>query len=582
MEGFNYPSLRRAVQGMTQVRALYNFEAQPNSGELSISADEVLTVVREGIEGGWMEGRNAKGQHGLFPESYVVIVDRPQAKTVPAVGTFSSNLPTYALPPTDDEWSAPPPAPAHQPSVPRPPSPLPVIDSALRGPSTENLDDDDFDDWTDDEDDIVEPIQSSAENVENQNILRSRLHHGESVSGKQGTIRIRNINRFSNFVKSGMEAFVLSTTKALGKPEEQHEVVISATGPQWAPTSQPYSCVVDKPKKESKLKGLKSFIAYSVTSSLSGIQVSRRYKHFDWLYEQMSSKYVMTPLPPLPEKQVAGRYEEDLIEHRKNILQIWVNKICRHPVLSISDVWMHFLTCTDEKQWKNGKRRAEKDEFVGGNFLYCVTTPKQPLDTSKVEQDVEAFTRCMRSLDDSCKVMHDRVAENHKRFAGSDKSCWQKMAAAFAGLGHSFELDPTAQNQGVTAALKEAALVFYKIGDDHDDAVKKNLDPLLDSLFVYKRILAGIPDIINVHKSAVSKLRENERLAMEGRLSESGVEKVKERVDVVNYVLLAEIAFQNRERGEDFKHMMAVYLEKQANFYSSIGKQLESVAARFK
>lgn len=56
------------------------------------------------------------------------------------------------------------------------------------------------------------------------------------------------------------------------------------------------------------------------------------------------------------------------------------------------------------------------------------------------------------------------------------------------------------ENQKVTAALKETAQVFHKIGDDHEEAVKRNLDPLLDALYVYKGILAGIPDIINVHK----------------------------------------------------------------------------------
>lgn len=68
-----------------------------------------------------------------------------------------------------------------------------------------------------------------------------------------------------------------------------------------------YTCTIDKPKKESKLKGLKSFIAYSLVCSLSGIQVSRRYKHFDWLHEQLSNKYILIPIPPLPEKQVSGR-----------------------------------------------------------------------------------------------------------------------------------------------------------------------------------------------------------------------------------------------------------------------------------
>ncbi|VDK28677.1 unnamed protein product [Anisakis simplex] len=98
----------------------------------------------------------------------------------------------------------------------------------------------------------------------------------------------------------------------------------------------------------------------------------------------MAAKYLLIPIPPLPEKQVAGRYEEDLIEHRKSILQIWVNKVCRHPVLNKSDVWIHFLTCTDEKLWKNGKRKAEKDEYIGGNFLNCVTVPAQPLDSNQV------------------------------------------------------------------------------------------------------------------------------------------------------------------------------------------------------
>jgi sorting nexin-9/18/33 len=86
----------------------------------------------------------------------------------------------------------------------------------------------------------------------------------------------------------------------------------------------------------------------------------------------MAAKYTLTPIPPLPEKQVsgaylfhscsahvrvrvcAGKFEEDLIEHRKQILQLWVAKICRHPLLSNSEAWMHFITCTDEKKWKEG------------------------------------------------------------------------------------------------------------------------------------------------------------------------------------------------------------------------------------
>lgn len=37
-----------------------------------------------------------------------------------------------------------------------------------------------------------------------------------------------------------------------------------------------------------------------------------------------------------------------------------MDAVCRHPVLSRGWVWRHhFITCTDEKRWKTGKRKAE-------------------------------------------------------------------------------------------------------------------------------------------------------------------------------------------------------------------------------
>jgi len=38
----------------------------------------------------------------------------------------------------------------------------------------------------------------------------------------------------------------------------------------------------------------------------SGIQVSRRYKHFDWLHDRLVDKFPTVAVPPLPEKQISG------------------------------------------------------------------------------------------------------------------------------------------------------------------------------------------------------------------------------------------------------------------------------------
>lgn len=112
---------------------------------------------------------------------------------------------------------------------------------------------------------------------------------------------------------------------------------------------------------ESKFKGIKKFIAYQLQSSFATEPVSRRYKNFDWLHERLMEKFCLIPIPPLPDKQISGRYEEQFIEHRRAQLQQFVDWVCRHPILSKSDVWMHFLTCRDQKKWKAGKRFAEKD-----------------------------------------------------------------------------------------------------------------------------------------------------------------------------------------------------------------------------
>lgn len=50
--------------------------------------------------------------------------------------------------------------------------------------------------------------------------------------------------------------------------------------------------------------GLKSFIAYQLTPSFSGVEVSRRYKHFDWLHDRLCEKFNLIAIPPLPDKQV--------------------------------------------------------------------------------------------------------------------------------------------------------------------------------------------------------------------------------------------------------------------------------------
>lgn len=84
---------------------------------------------------------------------------------------------------------------------------------------------------------------------------------------------------------------------------------------------------------------------------------------------------------PAVTENPTGRFEEDFIEYRMTMLQSWVERICRHPVLSQSETFHHFITCpNDEKMWKAGKRRAENDRLVGANIFQAIERPHKPLD----------------------------------------------------------------------------------------------------------------------------------------------------------------------------------------------------------
>lgn len=54
-----------------------------------------------------------------------------------------------------------------------------------------------------------------------------------------------------------------------------------------------------------------------------------------------SSLYIFLSLP--------GRFEEEFIKMRMERLQGWMTRMCRHPIVSCSEVFQTFLTYKDEK-----------------------------------------------------------------------------------------------------------------------------------------------------------------------------------------------------------------------------------------
>lgn len=135
------------------------------------------------------------------------------------------------------------------------------------------------------------------------------------------------------------------------------------------------------------------------------------------------NKFRFVCIPPLPGKQIAGRFEQEFIEERRRQLELWLNRICSHPVLCASYAVQHFITCDlsdkNRKDWKTGKRRVEKDELREASWLQCVTVVNSALSDPQLYVFVRnrtnfefflllklVFHRLIRSLSNSRILNH--------------------------------------------------------------------------------------------------------------------------------------------------------------------------------
>lgn len=82
-----------------QVRALYDFTGEPGTSELSITAGEVLSVMRDNVGDGWCEGFNQNGKSGLFPAAYVQIIETPTSVPNAMISSQQSSGDYW-----DDDW----------------------------------------------------------------------------------------------------------------------------------------------------------------------------------------------------------------------------------------------------------------------------------------------------------------------------------------------------------------------------------------------------------------------------------------------------------------------------------------------
>jgi len=163
---------------------------------------------------------------------------------------------------------------------------------------------------------------------------------------------------------------------------DRHFIDTGSAGPVWRARTPVFRVLVHSPsKRTSTLSG--AYTMYSITSLFSvpdsavssdwvevpdlgevhpsspmsagsdgeattRMTVQRRFSHFVMLHTVLSRRLPGIALPPLPEKQYAGRFSSDFVEARRGDLERYLNKIVRHPIVRYTEVLTAFLSCEDD------------------------------------------------------------------------------------------------------------------------------------------------------------------------------------------------------------------------------------------
>ncbi|XP_035534416.1 sorting nexin-9b isoform X1 [Morone saxatilis] len=623
-----------------KAQVLYDFTAEPGNNELTVKEGETVTITNQSIGGGWIEAQNSRGEVGLVPEDYIEF--RQQVPSFPGAGTTAPTPSFGNVAPPDlsifDAY-APPAAPAQNQVdagglSPQPDTPDTPVSPYLSSPDEASNGNDPWSVWNADPSggtnnnwasnpegtqtgkSAADPWGSISQGhpqayqgpdiypypylIDNTGAeddewddewddIKSTGGYAESESGESGAMQRGgahassmkiSLNKFPGFSKSGPELYLLC--KQLPKGKEKLPIYLGEVGPVWSYPESQLDCVVADPKKGSKMYGLKSYIEYQITPNTTNRPVNHRYKHFDWLYERLLDKFGSAiPIPSLPDKQVTGRFEEEFIKMRMERLQGWMTRMCRHPVISGSEVFQIFLTYKDEKDWKTGKRKAEKDETVGVMIFSTIEPEAQDLDPVEVEQKCEQFSRFTKAMDDGVKEILTVGQEHWKRCTGPLPKEYQRIGKAFQNLSSVFTSSGYQGESTLTDAMTAAGKTYEEIAQMVAEQPKKDLHFLMETNNEYKGLLGCFPDTIGVHKAAIDKVKEADKLVAASKITPQDKVTMAKRVSTMSYTLQAEMNHFHSNRIYDYNRVMQLYLEEQVKFYETIAEKLRQAHSQF-
>ncbi|KAJ6612645.1 hypothetical protein B0H10DRAFT_2051303 [Mycena sp. CBHHK59/15] len=590
-------------------RALYDFEGKTEFRELSVDAGDEIEIVKEDLADGWSLVKNEAGEVGLLPRAYYTFTaDFTAAPEVAMSGFLQGGSRAHQRDASSSTIT-----PGSSPTSPRP---------------------------------ALVP-----------------QHTGEwraaFPSFRQSLLGGKSLNRFSTFVTSGAEEWVLKGTAAgavttddsvpahekfasdesdsdeaeeernrlsrLGLGEADRHFVDA--GLAWKTKLPPFRVLVHSPsKRASTLSG--AFTIYNVTSlfhtpavhqpseddeqhptppsSPTRITVQRRFSHFVILHTALTRRLPGIALPPLPEKQYAGRFSEDFVEARRGDLERYLGRIVRHPVARYAEVVTFFLGCESDTEWKRLVPQHLAMPAAGPTFYARVFHPDFNVDAEDAEDAVDRFDTHTRAIGKSVQGLRNifgRVRDARVEMSKAERLLSysllslitsKPLASAPVTGASEEEEDYNAKGKGLlnedgawcwregcqdclklTKAMQKTSEALQSVADLYDDHARRTQLATHESLKSVAHPSSLYEGVVTTHRSTLSRYSQ-------ATTANSHIDsEMAARCETVLNTTMAEMETYHTQKIEDFSTLTKEHLDGEIAFYEQVLNRLRTARRGF-
>ncbi|KAJ6237610.1 sorting nexin [Anaeramoeba flamelloides] len=349
----------------------------------------------------------------------------------------------------------------------------------------------------------------------------------------------------------------------------------------WEQTGETFKIEVTKSGKKGKYKGIKKYTAYEVISG--SYRVSRRYKHFLWLRARMIERYIGIAIPPLPEKQVQGRFTEDFIAKRRFGLSIFLNRCSNHPVLCSCPILKHFLQVEDFTLWKKGKRRIEKENKSNPPFYKTVKIPDQETNMESILKEFNDFRSHLIEIEKKLKIIngfaYELVLERYKEYSialTKFGSAWKTLTETSSGQsGFSWRKHDSLSRKlekgmnGMGKNLENIGKMWMNLSENEFYEIVQLFKQYIQYTHIFTEFLKRFDKF---DSSLITLGGGNQPLLNEKKNLK------KERSIKIAIIIKTEVDLFYRHRMKDFQKLMKEYARRQIEFHRKIVGMWENVS----